>query len=88
MRTLLIGVLAATLVGCSRQPSPQAAIDSCTSANGLSCLEHEHSRSGRASLDQQLSGRRVELCSGAREPIELIVVEVGEDGERAEPLAH
>jgi len=41
LRTLLIGVLAATLVGCSRQPSPQAAIDSCTSTNGLSCLERK-----------------------------------------------
>ena len=35
MRTLLIGALAATLVGCGHQP---AAV-SCTGANGLACLE-------------------------------------------------
>ena len=34
------------------------------------------------------SGRRIELCSGGRKLVELIVVEVGEDGERAKPLAH
>ena len=42
MRTLLIGALAATLVGCSRQPPPpQAATSSCTGANGLPCLERK-----------------------------------------------
>jgi len=42
LRTLLIGALAATLVGCSRQPPPpQAAMDSCTDANGLPCLERK-----------------------------------------------
>ena len=39
MRTLLIGALAATLVGCSRQPPPQIATDSCTEANGIVCFE-------------------------------------------------
>ena len=36
MRALLIGALAATLVGCGRQP----AVVSCTGANGLACLEY------------------------------------------------
>jgi hypothetical protein len=39
LRTLLIGALAATLVGCSRQPPPQAATGSCTEANGFACFE-------------------------------------------------
>jgi hypothetical protein len=39
LRTLLIGALAATLVGCSRQPPPQAATGSCTDANGVACFE-------------------------------------------------
>ena len=39
MRTLLIGALAATLAGCSRQPPPQAAAGSCTGTNGPACLE-------------------------------------------------
>jgi hypothetical protein len=36
---LLIGALAATLVGCSRQPPPQSATGSCTGTNGFACLE-------------------------------------------------
>jgi hypothetical protein len=39
LRTLLIGALAASLVGCSRQPPPQSATGSCTGANGFACLE-------------------------------------------------
>jgi hypothetical protein len=39
LRTLLIGALAASLVGCSRQPSPQLASGSCTGTNGFACLE-------------------------------------------------
>lgn len=39
MRTLLIGALAATLAGCSRQPPPQAAAGSCTGTNGSARLE-------------------------------------------------
>jgi hypothetical protein len=39
LRTLLIGALAATPVGCSRQPLPQATTDSCTDANGVACFE-------------------------------------------------
>ena len=34
MRTLLIGILAAPLVGCSIPLSPLASTDSCTDANG------------------------------------------------------
>jgi hypothetical protein len=39
LRTLLVGALAATLVGCSRQPPPQAVMGSCPGANGFACLE-------------------------------------------------
>jgi len=35
MRTLLIGTLAATLVGCSYPWPPQASMEACTDANGL-----------------------------------------------------
>ena len=38
MRTLLIGVLAATLVGCSCPLPPQASMDACTDPNGFGCL--------------------------------------------------
>ena len=39
MRTLFIGALAATLVGCSRQPPPQVAVGLCTATRGFACLE-------------------------------------------------
>jgi hypothetical protein len=39
MRTLLIGALAATLVGCSCLLPPQASIEGCTDANGLACFD-------------------------------------------------
>jgi len=39
LRTLLIGALAATLAGCSRQPPPQATTGSCTGTNEFACLE-------------------------------------------------
>ena len=38
MRTLLIGALAATLVGCSYPSLPQASMDACMDATGLSRL--------------------------------------------------
>jgi hypothetical protein len=38
MRTLLIGVLAATLVGCSCLLPPQASMEACTDASGSACL--------------------------------------------------
>ena len=38
MRTLLIGALAATLVGCSYPSLPQASMDACTDATGLGRL--------------------------------------------------
>ena len=38
MRTLLIGTLAATLVGCSCILPPQASMDACTDPNGFGCL--------------------------------------------------
>ena len=39
MRTLLIGALAATLVGCSCLLPPQASIEGCTDTNGLVCFD-------------------------------------------------
>ncbi|MEH2628194.1 hypothetical protein V1292_006249 [Bradyrhizobium sp. AZCC 1719] len=38
MRTLLIGVLAATLVGCSCLLPPQASMEACTDTSGSGCL--------------------------------------------------
>ena len=38
MRTLLIGTLAATLVGCSCLLPPQASMEACTDPNGFGCL--------------------------------------------------
>ena len=39
MRTLLIGALAATLVGCSCPLSRQASMEACTDANGFACFD-------------------------------------------------
>jgi hypothetical protein len=39
MRTLLVGALSATLVGCSCLLPPQAAMDACTDANGFACFD-------------------------------------------------
>jgi hypothetical protein len=39
MRTLLIGTLAATLVGCSCLLPPQASREACTDANGFACYD-------------------------------------------------
>ena len=39
MRALLIGALAATLVGCSCPLRQQAGVESCADANGLACLD-------------------------------------------------
>ena len=38
MRTLFIGVLAATLVGCSCPLAPQASMEACMDARGSGCL--------------------------------------------------
>ena len=38
MRTLLVGALAATLVGCSCLLPPQASMQACTDANGFACF--------------------------------------------------
>ena len=37
MRTLLVGTLAATLVGCSCPLPPRTVMDACTDADGLAC---------------------------------------------------
>ena len=39
MRTLLIGTLAATLVGCSCLLPPQASMEACTDASGFACFD-------------------------------------------------
>ena len=39
MRTLLIGALATTLVGCSCLLPPQPSIEGCTDANGFACFD-------------------------------------------------
>jgi hypothetical protein len=39
MRTLLIGALAATLVGCSCLLPPQASMEACTDANWFACFD-------------------------------------------------
>jgi hypothetical protein len=39
MRTLLVGALAATLVGCSCPLPPQAGMESCADANGFACFD-------------------------------------------------
>jgi hypothetical protein len=39
MRTLTVGALAATLVGCSCPLPPQAGIESCVDANGFACFD-------------------------------------------------
>src|SRR5437879_10054961 len=38
MRTLLIGTLAATLVGCSRLLPPQVSMEACTDAHPFACF--------------------------------------------------
>ena len=75
MRTLLIGALAATLIGCSRQPPPQTAIGSCTVVNGFACheqtagppIELASSRIHSAATDSKSVGaRKTEMASSAR----------------------
>jgi hypothetical protein len=39
MRTLLVGTLAATLVGCSCLLPPQVSMEACTDANGFACFD-------------------------------------------------
>ncbi len=39
MRMLVIGALAATLVGCSCLPPPQASMEACTDRNGFACFD-------------------------------------------------
>jgi hypothetical protein len=39
MRTLFVGALAATVVGCSCYVSPQASMEACAGGSGLACLD-------------------------------------------------
>jgi hypothetical protein len=41
MRTILVGTLAATLVGCSCPLPPQTVMKACTDANGFACFDRE-----------------------------------------------
>ena len=53
MRTLLISVLVATVVGCSCPPLPrQVSMQGCTDANGFACLDRTTSGS---SIEQEFS---------------------------------
>ena len=54
----------------------------------LPLLEHEDSRARLAALDQRLAGRRVELRCRCGQPVELSVVEVGEERQCAQAVAH
>jgi hypothetical protein len=52
MRTLVIGVLVATVVGCSCPPLPrQVSMQGCTDASGLACL----GTTGGQSIEQEFS---------------------------------
>ena len=46
MRTLIVGALAATLVGCSCFVSPQSGIEACTGADGrgFACFDRNAGR--------------------------------------------
>ena len=75
MRTLLIGALAAALIGCSHQPPPQAAIGSCTGVNGFACHERTtgppiqlaSSRYHSVATDRKSVGaRKTEMSSSTR----------------------
>lgn len=39
MRTLIVGALAATLVGCSCRVTPLSGLDACTGADGFACWD-------------------------------------------------
>ena len=39
MRTLIVGALAATLVGCSCYVTPQSGLEACAGADGFACLD-------------------------------------------------
>jgi hypothetical protein len=39
MRTLIVGALATTLVGCSCYLTPQSGLDACAGADGFACLD-------------------------------------------------
>ncbi len=52
MRTLLFGVLLATVVGCSCPPLPrQVSMQGCTDADGLACL----GTTGGKSIEEEFS---------------------------------
>src|SRR6185437_5626810 len=54
----------------------------------LSLLEYEDSRARLAALDQGLAGGGVELRCRRGEPVELRVVQVGEERQCSQPVAH
>ena len=56
MRTLLIGVLVATVVGCSCPPLPrQVSLQGCTDADGQTCLGTTRGTTGVSSIEQEFS---------------------------------
>jgi len=44
MRTLIVGALAATLVGCSCYVTPQSIFEACSGADGFACLDRSARR--------------------------------------------
>src|SRR2546430_6464190 len=54
----------------------------------LPLLEHEHAGARPAAFGQRLTGRRLDLRRRGSEPIELSVVEISEQRERAQAVPH
>jgi hypothetical protein len=100
LRTLLIGALATALVGCSRQPPPQAATVSCTGANGFACLDRTDAHqpidlasfriSSAATNSKSAGACKTEKPSSAHHGVRLASKPANSAGiaARAEPPAH
>lgn len=64
MRTLIVGALAATLVGCSCYVTPQSGLEACTGADGFACLDRNSSAHQRTAPEPSLSGASTETSKG------------------------
>jgi hypothetical protein len=58
MRTLLVGALAATLIGCSCMVPPQASMEECSFSKGFDCFE-------RTAASQPVEPRPTSLKTGS-----------------------
>jgi hypothetical protein len=56
MRTLIVGALAATLVGCSCYLTPQSGLDACAGADGFGCLDRNSGARRWAAPEPSSSG--------------------------------